>query len=199
MTDSTAPRAQSDSRLQALLWTAFNAPNPADRNVAWEHVNFLLQQLAQACLRLPSRRLEDTVDICQSVLSDLQKRGPTDGLLERPSAYLRTALLNKLRSKIRGADPLRRAAHLDPAAPGPFTSDLDRGTGSGSRVRRERIFTEAFLGQLDTVSRTIVDLRCRDVPYPEIAREVGLDEPAVRARFSRAIREARSRVRPQND
>ncbi len=153
--------------------------------------------------RLPScaRDLHDTVDLVQETLMAAMHRledfqPDQDGSLQ---AYLRTAILNRIRSLVRTTRTRGEKIEADSMLVDPGPSPLEQAIGRDAVARYERA-----LRRLRPDDQDVIHLKVElDLPYDQIARETGKATiTAARMAVSRALyrlglemsREARSRV-----
>lgn len=159
--------------------------DPQDRDRAWGEVTLLLQNMVRAWLRPGDRRIAESMDICQDLLAHLQSRDIPQGLRENPTAYLRTALKNRLRTTLgRCTTPpcIIGAEHIANDSAGPATVVL-RVDEESQEIEVARRLVDA----LDEQTRHIVLERGRGVPYETIADQLQLSPVVVRQRMSRTI------------
>jgi RNA polymerase sigma-70 factor (ECF subfamily) len=138
--------------------------------------------------RLPAiaRDLYDTVDLVQETmigalraLGDFQPHHP--GSLQ---SYLRTAILNRIRSLARSARPRPGQVEIDSGIPDPGPSPLEQALGRDAVERYERA-----LRRLRPEDQDAIHLKIElDLPYDEIALEMGKPTiTATRMAVSRAL------------
>ena len=110
--------------------------------------------------RLPrwARDIADTEDLIQETLAQTFKHLPRIELSDEDAlhAYLRQAILNRIRNELRRASRHPRRAELDPDAPGVSTSPLEAAIGAQRLERYEHALAslsvsdrEAIIGRLE--------------------------------------------------
>ena len=145
-----------------------------------------LERWARGRLPASARDLYETVDVVQETLIAALRRledPEADDIASLP-AYLRTAVLNRIRTLAKRSRPRAEQIDLDngPLDPGP--SPLDLLIGRDAVERYERAFS-----RLGTEDREVVHLKVElGLPYDVITRELG--KPSVtstRMAVSRAL------------
>jgi RNA polymerase sigma-70 factor, ECF subfamily len=117
-----------------------------------------LQRWAHGRLPRWARDIADTDDLLQETLTQTLKQLPRIDIREEDSlhAYLRQAVINRIRNELRRASRHPRRAELDPEAPGPGSSPLELAIGSQRLERYETALAslsvtdrEAIIGRLE--------------------------------------------------
>jgi RNA polymerase sigma-70 factor (ECF subfamily) len=145
-----------------------------------------LQRWARGRLPANTRDLYDTTDLVQETmlmaLHRLEEFEPEhDGALQ---AYLRVAILNRIRTLAKRAQIRGEKVDLDSGILDHTPSPLEQAVGREAVERYERA-----LGRLRPDDRHAIQLKIElDVPYPDIARELGKPTvTAARMAVSRAL------------
>jgi RNA polymerase sigma-70 factor (ECF subfamily) len=145
-----------------------------------------LQRWARGRLPHGARDLHDTTDLVQeTMLAALRRLGDFepehDGALQ---AYLRTAILNRIRTLARRAGTRAQRIDLDSGVLDGSPSPLEQAIGREALERYERA-----LHRLRPDDRHAIQLKVElDLPYPDIARELGKPTlTAARMAVSRAL------------
>lgn len=137
----------------------------------------------EARLRLgPSLKpVFDSIDLCQSVLGSFFVRVAAGQYeIEAPGGLMKLLLAmtrNKVREKARKPREARLGAH-EPAAGGADPADL---VLNGE-------FLEEFRRRLSADERILWERRRQDLPWTQIATELGGSPELLRQRYSRAVR-----------
>ena len=134
----------------------------AGDSVALEHLfrryRSSLRRWAHGRLPRWARDIADTEDLLQETLAQTLKQLPRLQLTEEDGlhAYLRQAMLNRIRNELRRASRHPRRAELDPEAPGVSTSPLEAAIGAQRLQRYENALAslsvsdrEAIIGRLE--------------------------------------------------
>ena len=136
------------------------------------------------------RKLLDSTDICQSVLTHFFVRvaaGQFD--LEDPRQLLKllvTMACNKVRDQVRKQNAQRRGDGRRAAGPEGLEGVADPDAGPGRLVAAREI-VEAVLGRLTADEREIVEERSAGRDWATLAAERGVGAEALRKRQARAI------------
>jgi RNA polymerase sigma-70 factor (ECF subfamily) len=145
-----------------------------------------LQRWARGRLPAGARDLYDTTDLVQETmlmaLHRLDEFEPEhDGALQ---AYLRVAILNRIRTLAKRARTRGEKVELDSGITDRTPSPLEQAVGREAVERYERA-----LGRLRSDDRHAIQLKIElDLPYPDIARELGKPTvTAARMAVSRAL------------
>jgi RNA polymerase sigma factor (sigma-70 family) len=117
-----------------------------------------LQRWAHGRLPRWARDIADTEDLLQETLTQTLKQLPRIEISEEDAlhAYLRQAVLNRIRNELRRASRHPRRADLDPDAPGAAISPLEAAIGAQKLQRYEAALAslsvtdrEAIIGRLE--------------------------------------------------
>lgn len=117
-----------------------------------------LQRWAHGRLPRWARDIADTEDLLQETLTQTLKQLPRIEINEEDAlhAYLRQAVLNRIRNELRRASRHPRRAELDPEAPGASISPLEAAIGAQKLQRYETALAslsvtdrEAIIGRLE--------------------------------------------------
>lgn len=145
-----------------------------------------LARWAQGRLPIGARDLYDTSDLVQeTMMAALRRlddfRPDHDGSLQ---AYLRTAILNRIRSLVRSPRTRGGKVEVDSAIVDPGPSPLEEAVGREAIDRYERA-----IGRLHADDRDLIHLKVElDLSYEEIAQEMGKPTiVAARKAVSRAL------------
>jgi RNA polymerase sigma-70 factor (ECF subfamily) len=145
-----------------------------------------LERWARGRLPAGARDLHDTADLVQETMVNALRRldqfqPEHDGALQ---AYLRTAILNRIRTLAKRASTRAERIEMDSGVHDRTPSPLEQAIGRDALGRYERA-----LVRLRPDDRHAIHLKVElDLPYPEIARELGKPTlTAARMAVSRAL------------
>lgn len=142
---------------QTLLLRA-KAGDPAALDTLVQRYRAALQRWAHGRLPRWARDIADTDDLLQETLTQTLKQLPRIELKDEEAlhAYLRQAVLNRIRSELRRYARHPRRTELDPDAPGLSPSPLEAAIGVQRLERYERALAllpmsdrEAIIGRLE--------------------------------------------------
>jgi RNA polymerase sigma-70 factor (ECF subfamily) len=131
-------------------------------------------------------RLLDSMDVCQSVLSNFFVRvaaGQFD--LREPSQLLRL-LVTMARNRV--LDYARKAAHRQERTPDSAVwADLPGREQSPSQALSDQELLQKVKDGLSEEERAVAERRAAGLGWADIGRELGASAEAVRKKFSRAL------------
>jgi RNA polymerase sigma-70 factor (ECF subfamily) len=184
----SAPVASPESVWPSTL-TLLTRARDGDRSALDELFGRHLSSLRRwARGRLPpwARDLGDTQDLVQDTLFETFKR--VDGFEHRGQgalqAYLRQAILNRIRNELKRAGRRPAATHLDPNLPDSSQSPLEAAIGTEAMERYD-----AALARMCDDDRALVIARLElDLSYADVAESTGRPTAnAARMAVSRAL------------
>jgi RNA polymerase sigma-70 factor (ECF subfamily) len=145
-----------------------------------------LQRWAHGRLPRWARDIADTEDLLQETLTQTLKQLPRIEIREEDAlhAYLRQAVLNRIRNELRRASRHPRRAELDPESPGAAISPLEAAIGAQKLQKYE-----AALGLLSVTDREAIIGRLElGLSFQELADAMRKPSPdAARIAVTRAL------------
>jgi RNA polymerase sigma-70 factor (ECF subfamily) len=127
-----------------------------------------LQRWAHGRLPRWARDIADTEDLLQETLTQTLKQLPRIDVSEEDAlhAYLRQAVLNRIRNELRRASRHPRRAELDPEMPGISLSPLELAIGSQRLARYEGALTSLSVTDREAIIGRLELGRSRNSPTP---------------------------------
>src|SRR5262245_13253298 len=147
-----------DSESSKELLLKARAGDPAALDHLFHRYRTALQRWAHGRLPRWARDIADTEDLLQETLTQTFKQLPRIDVSEEDAlhAYLRQAVLNRIRNELRRASRHPRRTELDPEAPGSSASPLEAAIGAEQLQKYETALAslsvtdrEAIIGRLE--------------------------------------------------